>query len=99
MKIIQIKRANGKEVKTLDLGDFSFDKAASIICSAFNTNFKNKLSGPDQTYWDIEINNVLFTLHYEHYLGVTFYPAEGNTNPTLIDAVLAIAKKSFTEIT
>ncbi len=34
---------------------------------------KAEVLGIDQAYWDIKINDLKFTLHYEHYLGVSLY--------------------------
>ncbi len=35
--------------------------------------FTQKLDGLDQSYWDITTDSICFTIHREHYLGVSIY--------------------------
>ena len=32
--------------------------------------YTKKLDGPDQSYWELDVDGVLLTVHREHYLGV-----------------------------
>ena len=47
----------------------------NIIDQNYNVKIIEKLEAPycDQVYWDLKINNLNFTLHDEHYLGVSLY--------------------------
>ncbi len=53
----------------INLMDYIF----KIIDENYNAKIIKKINvlGADQAYWDIKINNLKFTLHYEHYLGVS----------------------------
>ncbi|WP_041522731.1 DUF3630 family protein [Gilvimarinus agarilyticus] len=99
IKIADKKWSNGRVVKTLDLGGISFEKAASAICNLYKCEFKNRLDGIDQAYWDIEIEGNIFTLHYEHYLGVSFYPKEENINSSVAENVLVNTKNAVIQYT
>jgi hypothetical protein len=35
--------------------------------------FKERLNGPDQSYWDLNSCGGIVTVHREHYLGVSLY--------------------------
>ena len=51
-----------------------FNHIADLIAQEFNGTLVKKIDGLDQRYWDIEIENILLTLHLEHYLGICLFP-------------------------
>ena len=57
-----------------------FERIAGLIAEGFNGRWVEKLDGPDQRYWDVEIGGLKLTLHSEHYLGISLFPAEGDAN-------------------
>ncbi len=54
-----------------------FEKIASAVESEIEGQWKEKLTSPDQCYWDYESEGEKVTLHYEHYLGITVFPKDG----------------------
>jgi hypothetical protein len=58
-----------------------------------------KLSGIDQGYWDFKIDQHQFTLHLEHYTGITIYPSGSEKHPEeqikLIHFVVDMIRKKF----
>lgn len=52
-----------------------FDSIANAMEIRFGGRWINKLDGFDQRYWDLEIDEVVLTLHLEHYLGISLFPA------------------------
>ena len=47
-----------------------FLKYASML-EEIGAYFTEKITGPDQRYWDFLFANEQFTLHQEHYLGIS----------------------------
>ena len=63
-----------------------FEKIASVIESEIEGQWIEKLTSPDQCYWDFETEGEKLTLHYEHYLGISIFPADGeHHSPESID--------------
>lgn len=48
-----------------------FQSIADELTQAFNVQWKTKLNGFDQRYWDFEYKGITLTLHLEHYLGIS----------------------------
>ena len=63
-----------------DSGWRLFTRIADLIAKEFNGCWVEKLDGPDQRYWDVMISDVKLTLHSEHYLGISLFPAKGQEN-------------------
>lgn len=61
-----------------------FCKLAQEIIELYNATLVEKLDGLDQSYWDIHIEDELFTLHREHYLGVFIF-SNSHTAKDLFD--------------
>ena len=57
-----------------------FERIAGLIAEGFNGRWVEKLDGPDQRYWDVEIGGLKLTLHSEHYLGISLFPATEDAN-------------------
>jgi len=55
-----------------------FDRTADLLAEAFRGHCSEQLDGLDQRDWDLAVGRVKVTLHLEHYLGISLYPAEGN---------------------
>jgi len=64
--------------------EIDFDQNYNIhlmqyIFDIINQNYQAKILkkldtfGLDQVYWNVEIDDLKFTLHYDHYLGVSLY--------------------------
>jgi hypothetical protein len=50
-----------------------FVEVAQKIQVVTNGLFGEKADGLDQSYWDIVINGSLYTIHRDHYLGVSIF--------------------------
>jgi hypothetical protein len=77
----------------LNENEIDFDQNDDInlmqyIFNILNQNYQVKILkkldpiGSDQIYWDIQIDDLKFTLHYEHYLGVSLYISESIVKST-----------------
>jgi uncharacterized protein DUF3630 len=50
-----------------------FQLIADELYKVFNVQWKTKLDGFDQRYWDFEFKGTTLTLHLEHFLGISIY--------------------------
>ena len=57
-----------------------FERIAGLIADRFNGRWVEKLDGLDQRYWDVEIGGLKLTLHSEHCLGISLFPAKEGAN-------------------
>jgi molybdenum cofactor cytidylyltransferase len=58
-----------------------FRKIAGILQSSFDISFKNKINDTDTFYWDFVHKDQELTLHFNIFLGVSFFP-KSLTNAT-----------------
>lgn len=77
---IEYKTRNGKTEAILsEESDWDlFNRIADLITKKFNAKWIEKTDGLDQRYWDFDIEDVRLTLHLEHYLGISLFPAKGS---------------------
>ncbi len=54
-----------------------FERSADLLAEAFRGRWSEQADGLDQRYWDLAVGDVKVTLHLEHYLGISLFPAEG----------------------
>ncbi len=52
------------------------ERWTAIICRHWNARIMERIDGLDQSYWDIEIDGRIITLHWENYLGICLFAAE-----------------------
>ena len=69
----------------------AFQLIADELTKVFNIQWKTKLDGFDQRYWDFEYKGITLSLHLEHSLGITIFVKKPETN-------LNNAKKILEEI-
>jgi hypothetical protein len=50
-----------------------FQEIADELTNAFDVQWKAKIDGLDQRYWDFEYKGYILTLHLEHYLGISIF--------------------------
>ncbi len=55
-----------------------FLHVASILQSTFDIEFTMKMNDLDSIYWDFVFNGQMLCLHYNVYVGVSFFPASLN---------------------
>jgi Protein of unknown function (DUF3630) len=55
-----------------------FDRAADLLAEAFRGRWSEQADGLDQRYWDLVVGGEKVTLHLDHYLGISLFPAEGD---------------------
>jgi hypothetical protein len=48
-----------------------FERLAGAICARFDARIVERLDGPDERYWDLEVADQTVTLHLQHYLGIS----------------------------
>jgi len=72
-----------------------FNKIATILSDKSGIRFSQQLNGLDQKYWDFKYADCVFTLHQEHYLGISIFPkdkASEGVESKLIDLEANIRK-------
>lgn len=79
---IKYSSENGKfEANLSDESDWNlFNRIADLIANEFNGYWIEKADGLDNRYWDIAIENVILTLHLEHYLGISLFSKYDDVN-------------------
>jgi hypothetical protein len=83
MRVEYINKDGRTEAQLSDQSDWKlFDRMADLIEKEFHGTWVEKLDGLDQRYWDVVIGNIKLTLHLEHYLGISLFPAKGDDNPS-----------------
>jgi hypothetical protein len=50
-----------------------FESIADELTEVFNIQWKTKLDGFDQRYWDFRFKGITLTLHLEHSLGISIF--------------------------
>ena len=50
-----------------------FQLIADELSETFKVQWKQKVDGFDQRYWDFEFKGALLTLHLEHFLGISIF--------------------------
>jgi hypothetical protein len=57
-----------------------FEKFAQTIASEFEAKITERIDGLDERYWDFRIGEIALTLHLQHYLGISLFPAISHKN-------------------
>lgn len=79
MRVTFESRGGRTEVRLSENPD-DFTRIAHLIENAFSGEWMKKLNGLDQSYWDYSVTGIMLTLHREHYLGVSLFPATVETD-------------------
>jgi hypothetical protein len=62
------------ELVITDEPDWSeFERLAGAIRAEFDAPIVERIDGPDERYWDLEVGDQTVTLHLQHYLGICLY--------------------------
>ena|SRR5437773_9640050 len=78
-----------------DSNGFLFEIIAKELATAYKIQWKTRLDGLDQRYWDFEINGITLTLHLEHYLGICIFADKTKTKYETAQAILSDIEKHF----
>jgi hypothetical protein len=57
-----------------------FQLIANELSEVFNIQWRAKLDGFDQRYWDFEYKGITLSLHLEHVLGISIFVKKPETN-------------------
>lgn len=57
-----------------------FQLIADELSKTFNVEWKEKINGFDQRYWDFKYGGFILTLHLEHYLGISIHTQKTGDN-------------------
>jgi hypothetical protein len=57
-----------------------FQLIADELTKVFNIQWKAKLDGFDQRYWDFEYKGITLSLHLEHFLGIGIFVKKPETD-------------------
>ena len=81
VKLRQVTPAIGRphrQIEVTGTPDWDlFDALASELSAALDGRWSERLDGLDQRYWDLECDSGKITLHLEHNLGISIFPADG----------------------
>jgi hypothetical protein len=70
-----------------------FDRSAYLLAQAFQGRWSEQADGLDQRDWDLVVGGVKVTLHLDHYLGISLFPADGNKDmQTANELVLSMGR-------
>ena len=58
---------------------------AELVRAELNGVWKEQLDGLDQSYWDLDVDGVVLTVHREHYLGVSVYCSADDSKVALLE--------------
>ncbi len=72
-----------------------FDSIAQAIVQHFGGCWIEQLNGFDQRYWDLKINDVVLTLHLEHYMGISLFPAQDAGDLVVANSLVRIIAAFF----
>ena len=78
-----------------DSDGFVFQTIAKELEDAFHIKWKTQATGLDQRYWDFEMNNIILTLHLEHYIGICVFADKNETNMEKAEDALKVIEKHF----
>lgn len=57
----------------LSKDESQFSHFAALVRKALSGRWTEKIDEQDQTYWDLDAQEGIITLHREHYLGVSVF--------------------------
>jgi hypothetical protein len=87
--------------RTIDIELFHYSDArvfkliASELTEKFNVQWKEKVDGFDQRYWDFEMKGIKLTLHLEHFLGIMIFANKANPQIEEATQILLELKEHF----
>ena len=62
-----------------------FSRLAEIVQKMLKGKWKKQLDGLDQSYWDLDVDGIILTVHREHYLGVSVFCFEDEAQVRLLE--------------
>ena len=71
-----------------DSDDSVFQLIADELTEVFDIQWKTKLDGFDQRYWDFRFKGTILTLHLEHYVGISIFVKKPEMNRESAEQVL-----------
>ena len=81
---------------TMDSDRELFHDIAKHLESEMEIVFVKKINGLDQKYWDFELASVRFTLHLEHYLGLSIYSNDlSDESKSRLKSIEEVIKSKF----
>lgn len=57
-----------------------FGDLAARLRDHFDGEWLAQLDGLDQRYWDLRVGRAVVTLHLEHHLGISLFPAQDESD-------------------
>lgn len=74
-----------------------FTHFAGLVREALNGKWTEKINLLDQTYWDLDVQGEIITLHREHYLGVSVICKDKPDQIAVLDRLKRILEASKPE--
>ena len=74
-----------------------FAHFADLVREALNGKWTEKINGQDQTYWDLDVEGEIITLHREHYLGVSVFCKDRPEKIAVLERLKRILEASKSE--
>ncbi len=70
---------------------------AELVRKVLNGKWTEKINGLDQTYWDLDVQGQIITLHREHYLGVSVFCKDKPEEKAVLERLKRILESSKSE--
>ncbi len=65
------RQGNLELIITAEADWSEFERLAGAIRARFDARIVGRLDGPDERYWDLEVEDQTVTLHLQHCLGIS----------------------------
>ena len=76
--------SNRLSIELSDLNsDILFRKFADRLATKFDAKISEKLDGPDQRYWDFDVNGTIVVLHSDAMAGISIHVEDGSNDNLL----------------
>ncbi len=83
---MRIDRTNPGQIELrLSANPEEFEHYSELVRALLNGVWVEKLDGLDQSYWDLTVQAQKFTLHREHYLGVSIFAEDNASTRSLLE--------------
>jgi hypothetical protein len=76
---------NGQIELRLSENPDDFSRLASTVQKLLKGKWEKKVDGLDQSYWDLDVDGIILTVHREHYLGVSVFCAADRPQLCLLE--------------
>jgi len=74
-----------------------FRRLAEVVQKALKGKWKHQADGLDQSYWDLDVDGEILTVHREHYLGVSVFGQPDEAKVRLLEKLKGALESKTTD--